>query len=345
MADEPKKLEWTALLKKLSDLEVGKPLDVSVQKETIPIVFVPGIMGSRLAKSGEKILGPGRQALHALELRDGVGRRRRQEEGARRGQLRPHGPRAARGRRRPQREVRRGRRPDAAGVGDRREAGLGDRLVGNLRRAAHEAAGEGDVPRYISSLLRLPGVRRRLQLGGLERGRGEGAREADRRIVDHHQSKDGLCKQVIVVTHSMGGLVARWAVEKEGAKDKVLGVVHGVQPATGAAAAYWRMKAGFERTKRFGFEFPNPAAWVLGTNGEEVTALLGWMPGGLQLLPGPDYTDNAGSKKWLRLCDHEGKELAAYGDDAYERITRTRIRPRTGGSSTRRSCSPRRSRR
>jgi hypothetical protein len=51
-----------------------------------------------------------------------------------------------------------------------------------------------------------------------------------------------------------------------------------------------------------------------------VTALLGWMPGGLQLLPGPDYRDNDGSKKWLRLCDHQGKELAAYGDDAYAQI-------------------------
>ncbi len=56
------------------------------------------------------------------------------------------------------------------------------------------------------------------------------------------------------------------------------------------------------------------------TNGAEVTALLGWMPGGLQLLPGPDYKDNGGSKKWLRLCDHEGNEQAAYGDQAYEQI-------------------------
>jgi pimeloyl-ACP methyl ester carboxylesterase len=139
-------------------------------------------------------------------------------------------------------------------------------------------------------------------------------------IVPKHQSKDGLCQKVIVITHSMGGLVARWAVEKEGAKDKVLGVVHGVQPALGSAAAYWRMKAGFERSKVMGFQLPNPAAWVLGTNGAEVTALLGWMPGGLQLLPAPGYTDNSGSADWLRLCDHEGNVLAAYGAEAYEQI-------------------------
>jgi hypothetical protein len=80
------------------------------------------------------------------------------------------------------------------------------------------------------------------------------------------------------------------------------------------------MKAGFERGKVAGFELPNPAAWVLGTNGREVTALLGWMPGGLELLPGPDYTDNTGSKKWLRIYDHEKQEIAAFGEDAYTEI-------------------------
>jgi len=60
MADATKKLTWSELLKKLTDIEVGKPLDVEVQKETIPIVFVPGIMGSRLkrAADGKKVWDP-----------------------------------------------------------------------------------------------------------------------------------------------------------------------------------------------------------------------------------------------------------------------------------------------
>jgi alpha-beta hydrolase superfamily lysophospholipase len=47
------------------------------------------------------------------------------------------------------------------------------------------------------------------------------------------------CEKVIVVTHSMGGLVARALIHpKMGSlKDKVLGIVHGVMPAIGAGAA------------------------------------------------------------------------------------------------------------
>ncbi|MCP3713836.1 triacylglycerol lipase [Paraburkholderia sp. CNPSo 3281] len=54
------------------------------------------------------------------------------------------------------------------------------------------------------------------------------------------------CDKVILVTHSMGGLVARYYSEVMGTQDKVLGIVHGVMPATGAAATYKRMKAGTE---------------------------------------------------------------------------------------------------
>jgi hypothetical protein len=55
------------------------------------------------------------------------------------------------------------------------------------------------------------------------------------------------CKQVILVTHSMGGLVRRALIHPDigGIQEKVLGIVHGVQPAVGAAAAYKRMRAGF----------------------------------------------------------------------------------------------------
>lgn len=57
------------------------------------------------------------------------------------------------------------------------------------------------------------------------------------------------CNKVIIVTHSMGGLVARSACVLHGAEGKVLGVIHGVQPSVGSPAAYWRMKAGFERPR------------------------------------------------------------------------------------------------
>jgi pimeloyl-ACP methyl ester carboxylesterase len=50
-------------------------------------------------------------------------------------------------------------------------------------------------------------------------------------------------EQVILVTHSMGGLVVRAALPK--IADKVRGVVHAVQPAVGAVAAARRVHTGF----------------------------------------------------------------------------------------------------
>jgi len=154
--------------------------------------------------------------------------------------------------------------------------------------------------------------------------------------------KTRMCERVIIVTHSMGGLVARSACQQlgEDADKKVLGVIHGVQPATGSPAAYWRMKAGFERPQGG----PNKSAWydwrsypkkmfkhtvtnsigacVLGTNGKEVTALLCNMPGGLQLLPNKEYTDNKGSKSWLNIPAKDGHIFTLPKNDPYREIYR-----------------------
>ncbi|MBT0895443.1 putative lipase [Geobacter hydrogenophilus] len=178
--------------------------------------------------------------------------------------------------------------------------------------------------------------------------------------------KGRKCEKVILVTHSMGGLVARSSINLHGAKENVLGVVHGVQPATGSPTAYWRMKAGFERPHtipdiefmqwfknplkmlkhKWGrlvqqgkplselgglFNIPVPlpdinigkgniTAWVLGTDGEEVTALLGNMPGGLQLLPNKQYKNNDGWERWLELLDAEGERVAYPVSDPYKEI-------------------------
>lgn len=94
-----------------------------------------------------------------------------------------------------------------------------------------------------------------------------------------------VAEKVIVVTHSMGGFVSRALTEIHGC-DKVLGVSHGVQPATGAPAAYKRMRAGFEGV----------AQVVLGRNAAEVTAVTANSPGALELLPTADYNHG---KPWL----------------------------------------------
>ena len=102
------------------------------------------------------------------------------------------------------------------------------------------------------------------------------------------------CQQVILVTHSMGGLVARRCAQLPGMADKIAGVVHGVMPAIGAPVAYRRCKVGMSD------EDPIAGA-VIGPTGQEVTAVFAQAPGALQLLPTHDYAPG-----WLRLIDERG---------------------------------------
>ena len=106
-----------------------------------------------------------------------------------------------------------------------------------------------------------------------------------------------LAEQVIVVTHSMGGMVSRSLTEIHHC-DKVMGVSHGVQPATGAPATYKRMRSGFEGSEQV----------FLGRNAADVVAILSQAPGGLELLPTADYNDG---KPWLKVRDKNGTETLA----------------------------------
>lgn len=97
-------------------------------------------------------------------------------------------------------------------------------------------------------------------------------------------------EKVIIVTHSMGGLVARYASQVSGAKDKILGIVHGVIPDLGSPAAYRRMKVG---AKQEGM-----AGAVLGNTAEELMPVLARAPAPLQLLPSAKYLAGA---PWLTV--------------------------------------------
>lgn len=116
------------------------------------------------------------------------------------------------------------------------------------------------------------------------------------------------CNQVIVVTHSMGGLVGRALVHPKfgNLQDKVLGIVHGVMPAIGAPAAYKRMRAGFEDVGMLRGPTASIGAKVAGNYGDEVTAVLANARGGLELLPTESYGNG-----WLRVV-HDGKDLEAW---------------------------------
>ena len=115
-------------------------------------------------------------------------------------------------------------------------------------------------------------------------------------------------KHVFLVTHSMGGLVARAACKLHGAEESVYGVVHGTQPVLGAPDAYRRMIAG-EMGDGF---MASIMADVIGPDGPCITAVLAHTVAGLELLPFRHYSlsptcvsdkseGEAGLKQWLHL--------------------------------------------
>ena len=119
-------------------------------------------------------------------------------------------------------------------------------------------------------------------------------------LIENYQSQGFKCERVILITHSMGGLVARAAIHPGIGKigDKVLGVVHGVMPAVGAGAAYKRMRCGVESTW---YSLPTQiGAAILGNSGKDVTAVLASAPGALQLLPSRLY-----GNRWLQFRRNE----------------------------------------
>ena len=116
--------------------------------------------------------------------------------------------------------------------------------------------------------------------------------------------------KVILVTHSMGGLVAR-AICNIHNYSKVLGVVHGVMPATGAAATYHHARCGYE----------GMAATILGRNAAEVVAVMGNSPGALELIPSAEYN---GGKPWLKLGGPTDENPQLPKADPYEEIYKSR---------------------
>ena len=139
--------------------------------------------------------------------------------------------------------------------------------------------------------------------------------ERIRRLMADYNNSGFQCEKVIVVTHSMGGLVGRALIHPDmgNFNDQVLGMIHGVMPAIGAGAAYRRMRCGFEG---------NPlSASIPGNYGDEVTAVLANAPGALELLPTKDY-----GSEWLQVV-HRGVQLKCLpkpGGDPYEEIYKLR---------------------
>jgi hypothetical protein len=126
------------------------------------------------------------------------------------------------------------------------------------------------------------------------------------KLVETYNENGFDCPGVILVTHSMGGILARALIHPDygNIKSKVLGIVHGVMPTTGAAAAYKRMRAGFEGGAAANV-VANVTQDLLGNDGAKVTAVLANAQGGQELLPAAAY-----GTEWLHVQDQNGKFLA-----------------------------------
>jgi pimeloyl-ACP methyl ester carboxylesterase len=131
--------------------------------------------------------------------------------------------------------------------------------------------------------------------------------ERVRGLVKGYQKRGFKCEEVILVTHSMGGLVGRALLHPRygnmlNDKDvKVLGMYHNVMPTIGAGSAYKRMRFGFK--EKWGYTASLEAS-TLAIDGKHATAILANTPAPLELLPGKAY-----GRDWLKVVDGSGKTL------------------------------------
>jgi hypothetical protein len=297
---------WWQVDQQVSGLPTNAEHQVQVQREAIPIIFVPGVMGSRLKRAGTSGTGTGRDGLPNLRWDPAAGFLYSNFSGCEPAHRK------------------------AMLIGDSFSSGYLE--VDNATPVGDGF--QGIMEEYREFLLQL----RSWDWGALGRafvfpvyGFGYNWTDSNREsgrllaqridaIIDEARAQVGLCEKVILLTHSMGGLVARSACLLHGAQGKVLGVVHGVQPANGSGAAYWRIKAGFEGDWIVG----RLTSRFLGSSGPHTTVLLGNGPGGLQLLPNKRYRTSHGLRAWLQVRGGARDAPTLPSSDPYAEIYRVR---------------------
>jgi hypothetical protein len=320
MMPETRTIPWWQVDKQISDLSTDHEYVIKVQREAIPLIFLPGIMGTRLRKAGTDGTGKGPDGVLNM----------RWDPSSPVWMLRKIGPKNG-----PERK--------AFLVGKAFNPGLLEVANANPVGDGFEGIMSGYVKKFLKPL-------KEHDWGGLNKifefpvyavgynwtddnaNSGQKLAERIKDIIKEAKAATGICEKVILISHSMGGLVSRWAGLKTGAKGSVLGIIHGVQPVTGAPAAYWRMKAGFEALGFWNFT-GRIASKVLGNSGPNVTPVLANVPGGLELLPNTHFKPNEKSAAWLLPNRGGDKEMALpKNQDPYSEIYQKKaiVRPTAG---------------
>jgi len=140
-------------------------------------------------------------------------------------------------------------------------------------------------------------------------------------IKEYWRSRKHECHQVILVTHSMGGLVARACARMRSKSPDdpadIAGIIHGVMPTLGAPVAYRRIACGTEGSRYANGFIDNIKAnrfvEIAGTTPRETTGVMATAPGVLELLPNHMYP-----KPWLLVktvtrVENEDKEHQELG--------------------------------
>ena len=344
----------------LSDKQKTDPVVIQMgMQNVLPIVFVPGIMGSNLCAKDNKNIKPWRLDTSPVGKETGLaGQKFNEKAGARQRTLHPARTEVDPG----------GNVPDKA-IGSIAIGTGKEEFVAAFRARGWGEVGERSYHAFLSQLEKLFNGHRRgepktaveVQIAELF---SEGSRtdwHPQKQPLIEPNDKDALnlhrwslpvyacgynwlddnavaarrlsariktiiagynnayfrCEQVIVVTHSMGGLVARACQQLDGMADKIAGVVHGVMPANGAAVAYRRCKVGLRDEDAV-------AAVVIGRTGQEVTAVFAQAPGALQLLPTARYAE-----RWLEVRGPDAKavqKILPESKDPHTEIYRRRDR-------------------
>lgn len=312
MADDTQQRRWDKVDQPVSGLKTDADHEVQVQREAIPLVFIPGIMGSRLRLSGTDGQGKGSDGLPNLRWDPGSSWYMFNTYSGTSGPFR--------------KSMLIGQTFNSSFLEVDNTNPMGDGFHGIMEDYWSKFLNKLKAQDWgaVGKIFEFPVYA--LGYNWTDTNKNSGTKLAARiqEIIQEAKKVTGICEKVIVITHSMGGLVARWASQKAGAQGSILGVIHGVQPATGATAAYWRMKAGFEGL--------GPTSRVLGHSAREVTPVLGNMPGGLELLPNKLYRTNSGSPSWLTITGPGSPGNRPQSGNPYSEIYRQRavVRPKAG---------------